>query len=56
MARSRPLVVIGMLGPVLDSGPHGPARWERWRPTVALCQHEDLEVARLELLHDRKFT
>jgi transcriptional regulatory protein RtcR len=52
---SRPLVVIGLLGPVLDSG-IGPARWEAWRPTVALCQHEDLLVSRFDLLYQRKFT
>jgi transcriptional regulatory protein RtcR len=55
MAASKPLVVIGMLGPTLDSAPTGPARWERWRPTVALCQHEDLEVARLELIYQKRF-
>src|SRR6267142_3261235 len=49
MARKK-LVVIGFLGTVLDSG-KGPDRWEKWRPTVALCQHEDLLIDRLELLH-----
>jgi transcriptional regulatory protein RtcR len=43
-----------MLGPTLDSG-RGPERWERWRPTVALCQHEDLLIHRLELLYQKKF-
>jgi transcriptional regulatory protein RtcR len=47
---SRPLVVIGLLGTTLDAG-KGPKRWERWRPTVSLCQHEDLVIDRLELLH-----
>jgi transcriptional regulatory protein RtcR len=47
-------VVIGLLGPALDSG-RGPERWERWRPTVALCQHENLLVRRLELLYQEKF-
>ena len=54
MAR-KPLVVIGMLGPTLDAGA-GPKRWERWRPTVSLCQHEDLLVDRFELLHQSRFT
>jgi transcriptional regulatory protein RtcR len=31
----------------------GPKRWDRWRPTVALTQQEDLEVHRLELFHGR---
>src|SRR5262245_23316553 len=49
MAR-RKLVVFGILGTTLDAG-RGNARWDRWRPTVALTQHEDLPVDRLELLH-----
>jgi len=31
-------------------------RWERWRPTVAMCQHEDMVIDRLELLHDNHAT
>ncbi|MFO0873377.1 MAG: RNA repair transcriptional activator RtcR [Phycisphaerales bacterium] len=46
-------VVFGLLGTVLDGGA-GPRRWERWRPSVALCQQEDLLVSRFELLHDRR--
>jgi transcriptional regulatory protein RtcR len=51
---SKRTVVIGLLGPVLDNG-RGPERWERWRPSVSLCQFEDLLVHRFELLHQRKF-
>ncbi len=51
----RPVVVLGFLGTTLDRAT-GPARWERWRPTVALCRHEDLAVSRLELLSQRRFT
>ncbi len=47
-------VVIGLLGPTLDRGT-GPKRWEFWRPTVSLCQHEELLVDRVELLHQAKF-
>lgn len=54
MAR-RPLTVIGFLGSTLDQGKRGPARWDRWRPTVSLCQHEDLSVDRLVLLHGSRF-
>lgn len=43
-------VVLGTLGSVLDSGFHN-ERWQKWRPTVSLCQHEDLVVSRFELLH-----
>ncbi|MDY7229701.1 RNA repair transcriptional activator RtcR [Hyalangium rubrum] len=46
----RKTVVIGMLGTTIDQG-QGPKRWEKWRPTVALCQQEDLLVDRLELLY-----
>lgn len=42
-------VVIGFLGTKLDSGVSD-KRWERWRPSVALCGHEGFDVARLELL------
>jgi transcriptional regulatory protein RtcR len=51
MAR-RKLVVIGLLGTSLDAG-RGNARWDRWRPTVSITQHEDLVVDRLELIHGR---
>jgi transcriptional regulatory protein RtcR len=43
-------VVIGFLGTQLDSGA-GAGRWEKWRPTVSLTQHEDTVVHRLELLY-----
>lgn len=46
-------VVLGLLGSTLDAAKHA-TRWERWRPSVAVCQHEDLLVHRFELLHDRK--
>ena len=52
-SESKPTVVIGLLGTTLDTG-KGPKRWERWRPTVSLCQHEDFIVDRLELIHDRR--
>ena len=48
----KPLVVIGLLGTVIDKTGSGPRRWSHWRPSVAVCQHEDLLVERFELLHD----
>jgi transcriptional regulatory protein RtcR len=48
-------VVLGLIGTVLDSSP-GPARWEKWRPTVSICQHEDFVVDRFELLYQRPAT
>jgi len=47
------MVVIGFLGSTLDRA--GGNRWERWRPTVDLCRHDDLLVRRLELLSEAKF-
>lgn len=46
-------VAIGFLGTTLDTG-NGPERWQRWRPTISLVQHDDLLVDRLELLHDAR--
>ena len=48
-------VIIGLVGTVLDAG-QGPNRWEKWRPTVSLCQQEDFLVDRIELLHQRQAT
>jgi transcriptional regulatory protein RtcR len=45
---------VGLLGPTLDMG-KGPNRWDRWRPTVSVCQHDDLLVDRFELLHQRRY-
>ncbi|WP_438024285.1 RNA repair transcriptional activator RtcR [Sorangium sp. So ce233] len=50
----KPTVILGMLGPTLDTG-KTTERWSRWRPSVALCQHEDLLVDRFELLYQRRF-
>jgi transcriptional regulatory protein RtcR len=54
MSRRR-LTIIGFLGSTLDQGRRGAGRWERWRPTVSLCQHEDLPVDRVVLLHGNRF-
>lgn len=48
-------IAIGFLGPTLDVG-YGQKRWDRWRPSVALCQHEDLLINRFELIYDTKFS
>lgn len=50
---SKPIVVIGLLGTTLDLG-KGSKRWERWRPSICVCQQEDLVVSRLELLSPSK--
>lgn len=42
-------VVFGIVGSRLDR-PMSEDRWASWRPSVAICQHEDLLIDRLELL------
>lgn len=55
MIKTNPLVVIGLLGPTLDAG-KGASRWDHWRPTISLFQHEDLFISRIELLHQTQFS
>ena len=52
--KTKKRVVIGMLGTVLDAKSKLD-RWEKWRPTVSIFQHEDFLVDRLELLHSKRF-
>ena len=47
-------VVFGFLGTQLDYGGKGSGRWDKWRPSVGLCQQEDLLIDRFELLHDAR--
>jgi transcriptional regulatory protein RtcR len=51
---ARPVVVLGLLGSTLDGGTGG-NRWNRWRPTVSICQHDDFLVKRFELLFQPPF-
>ncbi|MBN8721353.1 MAG: RNA repair transcriptional activator RtcR [Acidobacteria bacterium] len=53
--KNKNYVVMGLIGTALDSGT-GPERWEKWRPTVALCRHENLLIHRLELFYQAKFS
>lgn len=48
-------VAFGLLGPTLDSG-KGSKRWERWRPSVALCQQKDLLIDRFDLVYQSRYT
>jgi transcriptional regulatory protein RtcR len=43
-------VAIGMLGTMVDAVRESD-RWNRWRPSVSLCQQDDLLIHRFELLH-----
>jgi transcriptional regulatory protein RtcR len=54
MTSQRPLIVFGILGTLLDRAKVTEERWQRWRPTVAACQHEELLVTRFELIHEPK--
>ncbi len=47
-------VVIGLLGTKLDAGKRAD-RWNHWRPSVSLCQHEDLLIHRFEFLYPQKY-
>lgn len=44
-------VAFGLLGTTLDQGKE--RRWDRWRPTISMCMHEDLQIDRLELIYPR---
>lgn len=54
MDKMRKNVVIGFVGTTLDAGKQE-ARWNRWRPTVAMCQTQDFCVDRLELFVQPKW-
>ena len=51
---SKKQVIIGFLGTNIDNTGKRADRWKRWRPTVSICQHEELWVDRIELLHDKR--
>lgn len=48
---ARKIVAIGFLGSTLDRVGKGANRWNKWRPSVGLCQQPDLLIDRLELIH-----
>ena len=50
---NKTVTAISILGSVLDAAPNQ-TRWNQWRPTVALCSHEDLLIDNLILLYDQK--
>lgn len=47
-------IVFSFLGTNLDRG-FDHRRWEKWRPTVSLCQQEDFLVDRMELIYQGNF-
>lgn len=50
----RKTVAFGFVGTVLDYAGRNKQRWEKWRPTLCLCQQETLIIHRLELLFDAR--
>jgi transcriptional regulatory protein RtcR len=52
----KPTVTIGFLGSTLDASKFGPSRWNKWRPSVGLCMHQDLRIDRFVLLHGSAHT
>ena len=48
-------VAISLLGTVLDNRGNRQKRWEKWRPTVSLCQQETLSIDRMELITQAGF-
>ena len=47
-------VAVSFLGTVLDSG-FGQGRWQKWRPNVAMNQHQDFHLDRMELFYAEKY-
>lgn len=52
---SKKTVAIGILGTRLDSASKL-KRWDIWRPTVAVCQHDDLVIDQFEILYPSTHT
>ncbi|MGL4233365.1 MAG: RNA repair transcriptional activator RtcR [Casimicrobium sp.] len=48
--KTKPLTVIGFLGSQLDAG-GGRGRWQKWRPTISIVQHENVSVDTMHILH-----
>lgn len=49
--RAKKTVAIGFIGTTLDRVGKGANRWNKWRPSIGLCQQPDLLIDRLELIH-----
>jgi transcriptional regulatory protein RtcR len=50
----KPIVLISLLGPVLDNAKYA-RRWKRWRPSVNICSHPELEVDQYHLLFEKRY-
>ena len=49
----RKTTVVSILGSALDAA-KGEDRWNTWRPTVAMCCHEELLIDELVLIHQKR--
>jgi transcriptional regulatory protein RtcR len=47
-------IVFSFLGSQLDAA-KGRGRWEKWRPNVGLCQHEDFIIDKLVLFYNQQY-
>src|SRR6187549_3389109 len=47
-------VVFGFLGSTMDGG-SAKTRWDKWRPTVSLCQHENLKIDKFVLFYQEQY-
>ena len=47
-------IVFSFLGATLDNA-GGRGRWEKWRPNVALCQHDDVIIDKLVLFYNAQY-
>lgn len=47
-------VAISILGTVLDKRGKRSKRWDKWRPTISMFQHDDLLIDRLDLVFDNR--
>ncbi len=52
VAQMKKQIVIGLLGSKLDKASTRRDRWTVWRPTVGICQQDDLVVNRFDLLYE----
>ena len=53
--KHRKTTAISILGTNLDQRGRANKRWEKWRPTVSICQQEDLIVDRMVILHEPNY-
>ncbi|MCW8875468.1 MAG: RNA repair transcriptional activator RtcR [Kangiellaceae bacterium] len=53
--KRKKITAISILGTNLDQRGRANKRWEKWRPTVSICQQEDLIVDRMVILHEPNY-